>query len=264
MKIHSKFKDYYDSVRAVFHGDVEPIYTRVTTEVDLRVRWPSSQEEQERAAPFRPLLNLVPPTAPDGQVGVIGFCGKAYPFWFMRSWERTTLRCAYGYRGVLQLMLDSGNEYTRDNAKKLLRANEILKQDMDEIERHKALRRLRANWSFNEKTIEDWFKANRHRFALGDAMFRYFRAPVVAVVQDGNHDMKGIVNPRLSDYDFASQVSPFDAFQELSMFVSNNLAFQDDPSSRMTDIDKRDAHGFDNKSFKKEPTKNRAFKRRGH
>ena len=59
-----------------------------------------------------------------------------------------------------------------------------------------------------------------------------------------------IVNPTLRSYQFFKVIDPFTAYQELSMFLGNNLVTQKDPNPPISDVDKRDTHGFNEWSFK--------------
>lgn len=61
---------------------------------------------------------------------------------------------------------------------------------------------------------------------------------------------KVIWNARLKDYGFQRIVDPYQAFQQIEIFLSNQAVPQI-PMPKMSDNQKRDSHGFDNWSFKK-------------
>ena len=63
------------------------------------------------------------------------------------------------------------------------------------------------------------------------------------------------MNPRLADLDFARIIPPFDAYQKLESYLFNELARQNDPPMEISDTIRRDSHGFDQYSFRKEPTR---------
>lgn len=64
-------------------------------------------------------------------------------------------------------------------------------------------------------------------------------------------------NPPLGKLGFASVIPPFDAFQKLESYLFNELAEQRDPPVNISDEVRRDSHGFDKFSFRKDPTKKR-------
>jgi len=78
----------------------------------------------------------------------------------------------------------------------------------------------------------------------------------------GEEDRKPvlILNPRLVDYEFYKIVQPADAFQQISQFISNDLAVQKDPLP-LSDKDRIMAHGMDKWSFRNpDPPKRKQHK----
>lgn len=71
-------------------------------------------------------------------------------------------------------------------------------------------------------------------------------SPVLAVVGS-----QLIVNPCLADVHFQKVKSPFEAWQEIEMFMTNDLAKQVDPAP-LSDKLRAAAHGFDKHSFRKD------------
>ena len=67
--------------------------------------------------------------------------------------------------------------------------------------------------------------------------------------------MQFTLNPRLDELGFARIIPPYDAFQRLETYLFNDLAEQKDPPIEISDDIKRDMHGFDKRSFRKDPTK---------
>jgi len=62
------------------------------------------------------------------------------------------------------------------------------------------------------------------------------------------------VNPRLTDFDFYKHLGPTQVYQEISMFLGN-LAAPDNVPTVVSDKDRIQQHGFDERSFRKAPTK---------
>ena len=65
------------------------------------------------------------------------------------------------------------------------------------------------------------------------------------------------MNPCLAELGFERVIPPFDAFQKLECYLFNELAEQNDPPVEISDDVRRDGHGFDRHSFRKDPTKRR-------
>lgn len=65
------------------------------------------------------------------------------------------------------------------------------------------------------------------------------------------------VNPILSLYGFQKVISPYEANQEISMYVGGVLSNVENNMVQIDDLHMRDAKGFNDMSFKKEPTKKR-------
>lgn len=85
---------------------------------------------------------------------------------------------------------------------------------------------------------------------LPDDCFREYNSPILNITYyDGGFAIH--VNPRLKEYNFISQYDPVSAFQEISMYIGNNLVIQKDPNPKLSDDIKRDIHGFDKWSFRK-------------
>ena len=65
------------------------------------------------------------------------------------------------------------------------------------------------------------------------------------------------LNPCLAELGFERVIPPFDAYQKLESYLFNELAEQNDPPVEISDDIRRDSHGFDKHSFRKDPTKRR-------
>lgn len=78
------------------------------------------------------------------------------------------------------------------------------------------------------------------------SLFLELDTPVIAVV-----DNWAIVNPVLGNFCFQKIKDSFSAFQEIEMFLTNDLVKQVDPAP-LSDRDRAKAHGFDKWSFRKD------------
>ncbi len=75
-----------------------------------------------------------------------------------------------------------------------------------------------------------------------------------------NGEYKLTVNPRLNQYNFASVVDPYTAFQELSMFIGNNLVDTSTTQPRpISDKLKSETKGFNEWSFRRHKTEDTKY-----
>ena len=87
--------------------------------------------------------------------------------------------------------------------------------------------------------------------------------PVFLLEKDRPYQRVQLVkNPILKDYDFASVVGPYEAYQEISVFLGNELSSQMDPNLDRTDKDIRDSKGFDDWSFKRHKEESKKYPRK--
>ena len=77
------------------------------------------------------------------------------------------------------------------------------------------------------------------------------------LVVDGGSPTTVVNNARLADYEFFRAIDPVTAYQEIDMFVSGVLASTGNQMVVTEDRYKIQAAGFDSRSFRKSPTKNR-------
>ena len=89
-------------------------------------------------------------------------------------------------------------------------------------------------------------KINLKRF------FDVYKTPCF-VIESGLHDSttRITVNPCLRDYNFYKVVDPWTAYQEIQMFVGNNLVNDDNKQVKLSDKTLQGKHGFGEMSFRK-------------
>lgn len=279
MKISSNFHDYYDSLRSTDQDD-DPLYVRLHREVPLARQmvngnWVENNPmDANEAAPIRARMisfnynsyyryrgthgvrtsnNAV--NFPDWvKSRVIGFCGRLFPVISIGN-SKNGWKHAYSperTRKLIQEYVPTYNPVLDPNFPT------VLKQQKADMVR--ALDRpydpLNHRFQFTE-----WanFITNNHN-VVNDNAFRYFRAPVLLIEQQDIPVV--IVNPNLREYDFVQVYTPPQAYQELSMYIGNNLANLDRKEPRpITDKLRAETKGFDKWSFKNQ--KNRKVSERG-
>ena len=230
MKIRSKLKDYYDS--ALGYGVDENLYyvrdQRIFDTDEITNKNPvitSSVLHSLHGRDFAYKYNTYEYRR-DSERAIIGFCGKLYLF-----------QHSIVYGDYLNRTKDV-HEYTYD-----------LDQIKADLDKHSRFR-----YSFNRSKRHDFFEALDKRY---DELFVEVNAPVFVVESGEEKDrrechVKGNVlrtNPILKDYGFFKVKDAYTAFQEISMYLSNQLV----KSEKMPDFDdklKVHQHGFTEKSFR--------------
>lgn len=230
MRIISKFNDYYDIGMGLGH-DPSLIYVRECMEIDFKL-----PDTDEQIAETRKLFKRFPTLTLTRNVAVryeiIGFCGKFYPVIIFPEGSNSLKypqELCYSTEEVDSVLL------------KRLSPKEF---QMWTNPSYPNYRSYRLGY-YNRKKLEEFFKECKAVEDLNP--FIVNRSPIVAL----NSGNGAIWNPRLRDYNFARIISPYEAFQEIEMFIGN-LAVPEKPIPPRTDIEKLQSHGFDKKeSFRK-------------
>jgi len=215
MKIHSKYKDYYDSAMK-FGADNSLHYIR-------------HQTYHKENLPFHAFSEKYYKEDGSKQVFFVGFCGKVYKC--EQTWNKIETRL-YGtvistnYKRVFEYELLNG-DYN----------NIFVKLDCPVF--------FYASYDF-QSSINSFNLASFNRIGWLNS--------------NPKNWVNLIKNPCLADLDFFKVVSPFEAYQEISMFLGNELAKQEDPAPAR-DKDLIAAHGFDKFSFRKEGPPKRKIKK---
>lgn len=277
MRIISDFKDYYDSVMGIA-SDPGLTYLRKQRVYEFtlthRMRsifdsrnTPVSQLPVELPDAFRVpaelILNFplriskeikwygvedydVPITAK-----IIGFCGKLYSALAIDN---------HTFYDTEQISSTVSDSFWR--SRKLDR--EMVEILLLQKEKH------RARWHplAQSLTHENWTHVNTetvgHRF--DDVFIRasvplfkleYFR--IDTVPRKDKYVLRCTLNPELRHDRFQSVFGPAEAFQEISMYLGNQLAQQPDPTSTIPDDILRDEKGFDEWSFRRHKEDDKKF-----
>jgi len=238
MKIISDYHDYYDRAAAFGHDD-SSIYIRTNIEHKLD-GIPNS---------IKPIVEYLD-NVTEGRVTenkyrigilrnkncayefierVLVFCGKLYPVVLMKRYKVVP--------GVTDKLVDYKCFYERDSLDSYL--TEVKESGASRIrnfwppyDRNIVTERF---FDLKNKDIRDWAIANK-------AICLELR------------QTKLIVNPVIGDVKFFNVFGPYEAYQELEMWVGGTLAY---PQNAMVEIEDKyrvEAHGFDAKyGFRKRP-----------
>lgn len=253
MRIVSKYSDYYDGIQGYAPDADDLVYVRYARE--YAVGWRDHEErrkanQHELVAMLRRCAGWTLPVVESMQRGVIHFCGKRYPFWYKfdpTAKGRQKTQGFYDYDSLLAHL--AKQEYAaKDPVYRRLTGKDKkpkARWNNYHLRRHWETNLTRRSWDDYMKRFE-LKNAREHR---DDAVFRYFNTPVIVYYESEN---RVVINERLNQFSFAKMVDPFTAFQELSMFIGNNLANVEDPDDLvMTDEQRAATKGFDKWSFRK-------------
>lgn len=117
-------------------------------------------------------------------------------------------------------------------------------------------------YDVKKRAIGDRFKSmfRKQGTQLSNIVDIHFKldAPIIELEYNINvprqRDFKVFKNKCLSEIEFYKAVSPYTAFQELSMFIGGVMGGKSPAMIEVSDKDRIAKHGFDKYSFRKEPT----------
>ena len=238
MKIISKFKDYYDNAHGWYSP--EPTYIRENKEF----YYPKLDNNIKKKLAISGLFDAMP-VCDIGNRYLIAFCGKVYPV----------------YVGA-ELIFNSPDDLEKQ-LKKVLNGKTLTSVFDEKAFAKKHIQELYGKgvpryWRSSYLTHKSWKRFEALNFTVAPEAFIELNAPVFAVWERGGSCYL-TVNPMLNKLNFASHVDPYTAYQEIEMFVGNELVLQMDPNINRPDELVRDSKGFDEWSFKrhKEESKKR-------
>lgn len=240
MRIISKFKDYYDTAVG-YDSDKSLVYNRITEE---RCREYQVSHKQFIESPLTKddelVLEQVYKVVEKScdfvarNYDSFAFCGKLYVGYIIYG---TFVIDPDSYLRVL--------EREKKAAEALDKVLKIKKEISFFIE-HRKSKKLKQWYSVRNNVSRIEWGSGAGVYDIPDDIFRHFRSPVIFKSREGV-----TINPHLRPYSFASIVDPYAAYQEISMFLGNNLADQRDPEVDITDEVRAESKGFDSWSFRK-------------
>lgn len=221
MRIISKFHDYYDGVQC-YGTDPSLVYLRERS--NERMHW----TDVPKTAWYYPLAELLVKQFPGelngymSRMRLIGFCGRLYPCfdWYGETMYDTTTR-----------MLDKIN----------------VAKDREQVEKALNKDTKRHYWT-RPFTYRSWQETIDRFKGKYDHLFT---VPVFAVAMNDCRYIEVELNPRLKDLRFQTVKGPVEAYQEIAMYLGNELVVQRDPIPVITDEVMRDKKGFDKWSFRR-------------
>lgn len=266
MRVISKFKDFYDS--ALQHGaDQSRVFVRERQEFLTQQRYGS--QAPKLPAVYEPFVSLMGQDAP-------------------HTWSKTNPRTSRTVQVLAVVILFGGTLYpcarVRVYEKKFPSyRSEPIEEDLADSERfiygapelHRILTAELGDGMDDKKTVPFWHRRGRHQEAAGtveqlwDAFFAQGNRRRADGLAQELHVAAAVycpvralfeLNPKLADYQLYRVLSPEQALQELEMFLGN-LAMPERHTVEIEDKYRIPQHGFDARSFRKDPEPTRAEKR---
>lgn len=216
MRLHTDFHDYYDG--AIGYGVDEKVhYNRFTKNVDILLKSVADRPVHRRS-------------------GILGFCGNLYPFIRISRYDKKRecdLDDEFDGKIVEEYFTFSFEDYEK---------KELDWYDYsDDFGYFDNSREIKLKQFFL-----DWKTSS-------DEIFLKFKCPAW-MMSFYKQSPNGVLNPRLKDIGFDRIKNPFDAFQEISMYLSNILVEQK-PVASVEDKYRIQQHGFDLKESFRHPKK---------
>ena len=246
MKIHSKFYDYYDKMKCHTFCGEDMAFVRKTEEIEV---------ELEKFREFRHYRDYDVVRNEEIEHFLIGFCGHYYLCLVKSNDDKGVRKPNYHYN--MDEILDI--KYVKESV-------------------------ARQKWfgfgvNYHNKTSEQILEIANKKFVEKEQtcndelkiydLFKKHNTPILIIKPHPDDRNKYIVikNPNLMEIQFSKIKDGFQTYQEIDMYLGNELCPRDDPD-QITDSDVlAKSHGFNEWSFRKTPGENtkarKQKKRRG-
>ena len=255
MRIISKFKDYYDS--AMGHGmDLSVIFKRDENVVfsNYSMEPIGKDSDLQPYKEFRPALGVAEIYYKYLTINFAGiiilFCGEMYRCVRVKVHRADIIRSIPG-KDILPPD-EYHHFYDIHSLTKFLTKLGI----PDEVYSDYSL----LAWHHRNKNsrldlLKEFFDRPKVAKSYMDAI--HLKRIIYASYLEDDRLHKVVTEPNLSEYEFVKVMPPTIAYQEIEMFLSGVLGQANAEPINISDKDRIYQHGFDKKSFRKEPTKNR-------
>lgn len=267
MLIKSNFKDYYDGLCAS-DKDPHPLYLRIKSEYDLSTYGGRTLSKLERDAsaktsvmlPTRDMNSVVPPFA---SWCSIAFCGRLHSFLSVLTpdGKHTYCHTINQYRRALENLGNQsagikGYEYL-NFITKIIKAIDSEEAMPDSIASFRGCGVIGITYR-SIANLHNLRALEAELFAVRDIkidLHSYFKSPIVGLINNDTRFAihKILVNPTLKEFGFPSVMDITQMWQELSMYLGNQMAdVSMVPPKPISDELRAETHGFDRKtSFRK-------------
>lgn len=227
MRIISDFHDYYDCGQKL-DQDKQTLYIR-------------KMREEQHSWRF-PILYNWGNYDPQFKILVIGFCGKLYPIFEIRT-PYPTFGVAFTYCYTIEQIDSFIQTYYRKDA----------------IEQYFSTRKYNHRIRIIHRTefvnfYKEWNLHYGEYYKFYNKVFEENKCPIFVINLNNNYDTNILFNICLKEYNFVKIIDPITAYQEINMFI-NNLAIPSKPIPKVTDKAMAEIKGFNKYSFRKDPSR---------
>jgi hypothetical protein len=269
MRIISKKRDYYDCIQQ-YGQDQTRIYVRKEIEVQATSDgWKCSEGDVFNSKLWGQLLEDTRQRLNFQFQGrdyisgchIIGFCGKIYPcieIYYLDQQKLKSFKNKYSNEYYNKSSFyTSFFAYTFEQLYEFLSKDSAAKKNID-----KDVRRYNPNYTFRNDfgylkhhLLSPYF--NRDKYSQ---IFVDNNIPIFIIKDDGrkwSYRYNNILfNPSdLHKYKFQKVFGPYEAYQELEMYISNVLKLHEPVTIEVSEKDRLSKHGFDKWSFRKSSSK---------
>jgi len=277
MRIISNFKDYYDAFAGIQTADELPIFIRERAERPFELHLPGGAGLTDTAKHLLPaiqLLNSAPSVSAlstafnhiSMEVTIVS--GVMYPSYFDRPRLSWITEHPIRWNTVPEIIeaaeLGTVGFNTERNRSDLTALRKSISHAKDEkCDKTRLFHSQSKNtpptrlgfYPFSlygwQEFVRDFSDGFSGKEIIPPETHRFFRSPVLHVFKLPNTvHYTCVVNPCLKDLSFSSVRHPHLLAQDIDQYLGNQMARQVDPIPVRTQELIRDAHGFDDKSFK--------------
>jgi len=235
MRIISKFKDYYDSAQG-YGLDPKLIYKRINSKVDtINIKALEKYKYQIHKTFYT--KNKLAKGERSLSISVrnclVCFCGKLYPVAITERYvedNRHYVSYSYTQKDAKIALIKAGYNSNFRKERAIYQRRDWYRSNQSDVE------------FFNRRDSEELLQL------CIDNKYLYF-------VLEGSKEIEMTLNPCLRDYGFQKIFGPYEAFQEISMFLGGVLGSEAAPMVQIEDKYIAAGHGFNKWSFKKMSTK---------
>lgn len=257
MKIISKFKDYYDSMRCYAMCSDDFMYIRKIKEILVgNPRTDQFNSIDSRSSTFKYTIDTF----------IIGFCGKFYQGYIVTKPANPGIHTYtlekrvgiyYSAKEAYSIAVDT--KYVSKAYKKGVPGRH--RWDTVTANKGNSVKETRLNIITSKDKMEnEWFKKKVEQLTKAN-IFKEHNTPCFVythLTSDRHQTTNIIINPPLKDFEFFKIFEGHRCYQELEMYLGNKLLEKNNAPQIIDDKVKIQQHGFDlKKSFRKAPTKRR-------
>lgn len=238
MRIISKFKDYYDGIQGLGFDD-KLVFVRHTDNIIVKEK---EIEEYLNKISYKGFSSYKSDEYRAKQMFSI-------PYWEIKS--NLLIFCGKIYTYYVASFIHNDNKIYAWSINDLIKYFKLNIEYSKSTTHWQPLFWNKNNFTNEYSRLETSFKANINT-DISDFCIKY-NCPIILCeeAEKYSHKIKLILNPNLKNMNFQRVFNPYQAYQELEMFLGNVLVNDNDKMIKLSDEDRLYKAGFDKWSFRK-------------